>query len=127
MNLRNLPLLALLSLVPITAGAETVRIEAGRDATLVEHPDGALANGSGPFFFVGRTGQGQNSLRRSLLWFDVAAALGPGGTRDSVPPGIAFRSHQRRRRPRNVDFVAQYLACTCPCQRFGVVLTADAT
>ena len=84
MNLRNLTLLALLSLLPITAAAETVRIEAGRDATLVEHPDGALANGSGPFFFVGRTGQGQNSLRRGLLWFDVAGALPEAAIVESV-------------------------------------------
>jgi len=75
MSLRNLTLLTLLSVLPITADAETVRIEADRDATLVEHPDGALANGSGPFLFVGRTAQGQNSVRRTLLWFDVAAAL----------------------------------------------------
>jgi hypothetical protein len=75
MSLRNLTLLTLLSVMPATAYAETVRIEADRDATLVEDPDGALANGSGPFFFVGRTGQGQNSLRRTLLRFDVAGAL----------------------------------------------------
>jgi hypothetical protein len=75
MSLRDLTLLALLCSVPATAGAETVRIEADRDATLVEHPDGALANGSGPFFFAGRTSQGQNALRRTLLRFDVGAAL----------------------------------------------------
>ena len=75
MKLHALTLLALLSLIPAPVIAETVRIEAGRDATLIEHPDGARANGSGPFFFVGRTSQGQNSVRRTLIWFDVAAAL----------------------------------------------------
>ena len=75
MKLHALTLLALLSLIPAPVIAETVRIEAGRDATLIEHPDGARANGSGPAFFVGRTSQGQNSVRRTLIWFDVAAAL----------------------------------------------------
>ncbi len=67
--------IVLLCIVPAAVAAETVRIEADRDATLVEHPDGALANGSGGFFFVGRTSQRQNSVRRTLLHFDVAAAL----------------------------------------------------
>jgi hypothetical protein len=68
-------LVAVLFLTPAAASAETVYIEADRDATLVEHPDGALANGSGPNLFAGRTSQGQNSTRRALLRFDVAAAL----------------------------------------------------
>ncbi len=75
MKIRNLIVLTLLSIIPALALAETVQIEALRDTTLIEHPDGALANGSGPVFFVGRTAQGQNSVRRALLWFDVAAAL----------------------------------------------------
>jgi hypothetical protein len=62
-------------LAPFLAAADTILIEAGRDATLIEDPDGALANGSGPVFFVGRTNQARNSVRRSLLYFDVAAAL----------------------------------------------------
>jgi hypothetical protein len=74
-SVRNLTLLTLLSVIPATAAAETVRIEADRDATLVEQPDGALANGSGSFFFAGRTSQEQDSIRRALLRFDVAAAL----------------------------------------------------
>jgi hypothetical protein len=68
-------LIVLLCIVPTAVAGETVRIEADRDATLVEHPDGALANGSGNFFFVGRTSQGVTSIRRALLHFDVAAAL----------------------------------------------------
>lgn len=46
-----------------------------RDATLIEHPHGELANGAGPALFVGRTGQSSNGLRRALLHFDVAGAL----------------------------------------------------
>jgi hypothetical protein len=58
-----------------TATAETLFVEAGRDTTLIEEPDGALANGAGPVFFVGRTNQRQNSVRRGLIYFDVAAVL----------------------------------------------------
>jgi hypothetical protein len=69
-----------LLLVPASARAETIFVEAGRDATLIEGPDGALANGSGPVFFVGRTNQSQNGVRRGVIYFDVAAAL-PGHAR----------------------------------------------
>ena len=62
-----------LSLAP--ASAETVLVPADRDTTLIEDPDGALANGAGPAFFVGRTNQGAGSIRRGLVRFDVAAAL----------------------------------------------------
>ena len=75
MNLRSLTLLTLLAVIPVAAAAETVRIEADRDATLIEDPDGARANGSGPAVFVGRTSQAQNGIRRALLYFDVAPAL----------------------------------------------------
>ena len=66
-------LLLLFSAAPATA--ETISVEAARDTTLIEEPDGALANGAGPVFFVGRTNQSQNSVRRGLIYFDVAAAL----------------------------------------------------
>ncbi len=58
-----------------SVGAETVLIEAVADATLIQDPDGALANGSGPVFFVGRNNQRENSVRRSVVRFDVASAL----------------------------------------------------
>jgi hypothetical protein len=73
-GLRMMILLALL-FVGSSVTAETMLIEAGRDTTLIEDPNGALGNGSGPTFFVGRTGQAQNGVRRGLLYFDVAAAL----------------------------------------------------
>jgi hypothetical protein len=53
------------------APAETVTIEATRDATLIEHPAGALANGKGASLFVGRTAQSQNGARRAVLHFDL--------------------------------------------------------
>lgn len=66
------------------ARAETVFVEAGRDATLIEDPDGALANGAGPVFFVGRTNQRQNSVRRALIYFDVAAVVPERAVVESV-------------------------------------------
>lgn len=51
--------------------AETIEIEAARDATLIENPQGMWANGSGPFMFAGRTNQGEGSIRRALLRFDL--------------------------------------------------------
>ncbi|MDX1388093.1 MAG: DNRLRE domain-containing protein [Acidobacteriota bacterium] len=62
--------------------AETVTIEASRDTTLIEEPDGALADGSGPALRVGKTGEG--SVRRALLYFDVASALPPKAIVESV-------------------------------------------
>jgi hypothetical protein len=72
----------LLSLLAAAAGLgraeETVLIEAGRDATLIEDPDGSLANGAGPVLFAGRTNQPQNGVRRALLFFDVASVIPKG-------------------------------------------------
>jgi hypothetical protein len=64
-----------LLLTSAVAAAETILIDAGQDATLIEEPDGALANGAGRVFFVGHTNQRQNGVRRGLIYFDVAAAL----------------------------------------------------
>jgi hypothetical protein len=50
---------------------ETVLLEPVKDNTLIEDPGGALSNGAGPVFFVGRTNQPANSIRRGLLAFDV--------------------------------------------------------
>jgi hypothetical protein len=60
------------------APAETVTLPTLRDASLIESPDGSLANGAGPALFAGRTGQASASRRRALLFFDAAGAL-PGG------------------------------------------------
>ena len=63
---------------PGAALAKTLVLPALRDATLIESADGSLANGSGPYFFAGRTGQTSGSIRRALLAFDVAAQVPPG-------------------------------------------------
>lgn len=72
---RSVAFAAVLLLWVGTAAAETVFVEAGADATLIEEPAGELANGAGPVFFVGRNNQRENSVRRGLVWFDVASAL----------------------------------------------------
>ncbi len=64
----------MLAVAPAPA-AEFVHITAARDATLIEDPAGALANGAGPALFAGRTAQGDTGRRRALLLFDVAAVL----------------------------------------------------
>jgi hypothetical protein len=84
MGAMRIGILLLLLLAPALAHAETVLVDAARDATLIEDPDGALANGSGPVFFVGRNNQRQNSVRRALLYFDVAAALPRNARLESV-------------------------------------------
>jgi hypothetical protein len=64
--------------------AETVTLTATLDATLIEDPDGDIANGSGPAFFAGRTGQSNDSRRRALIFFDVAGTLPPGAWNKST-------------------------------------------
>jgi len=63
---------------------QTITIEATHDATLIEDPDGAFANGSGPALFVGRTSSA--GARRALLSFDVAGAL----PADAIVDGAAL-------------------------------------
>jgi hypothetical protein len=53
---------------------QTVELTPARDTTLIESPAGALANGTGPALFVGRTRQPTNSRRRALVVFDVSTA-----------------------------------------------------
>jgi hypothetical protein len=58
---------------------ETLVLEAVRDNTLIEDPGGALSNGAGPVFFVGRTRQPANSIRRGLIAFAFDPATVPAG------------------------------------------------
>ena len=62
------------------AFAELAFVRPCRDATLIEDPAGALANGAGPAIFSGRINSVSRSIRRALLAFDVAAAVPPGST-----------------------------------------------
>ncbi len=67
------------------AGASEVLVLAPvQDATLIQHPDGALANGAGPVLFAGRTSQAFNGVRRGLIAFDVSGALPAAALIESV-------------------------------------------
>ena len=72
---RYLLVIFLLVMLPLSAQAETVYIQADRDNTLFEDPNGESSNGSGPGFFVGRAAAGGASpytIRRGVIHFDVA-------------------------------------------------------
>jgi hypothetical protein len=71
-------------LISLPASADTVYVEASRDNTLIEDPDGALSNGAGPAFFAGRTNQLENSIRRGVIHFEVADALPRNAIIESV-------------------------------------------
>jgi hypothetical protein len=72
-------ILALVSLLVGYASAGTVTVVADRDATLIEDPDGTLANGAGPSVFAGRTNASGSGVRRAMLRFDLADVLPRGG------------------------------------------------
>ncbi|MDZ7313002.1 MAG: DNRLRE domain-containing protein [candidate division KSB1 bacterium] len=59
-----------------------ISISASKDNTLYESSTGALSNGKGEYFFVGKTGRGE--IRRALLAFDVAGNIPAGSVIDSV-------------------------------------------
>lgn len=81
---RILTTLLLTCLTALPAFADMVDIPADRDVTLIEDPDGALANGSGLSIFAGRTGQEVGGIRRALIRFDVAANLPENALIDSA-------------------------------------------
>jgi hypothetical protein len=56
----------------LDAAGDTILLRPVRDATLIEHPEGALANGSGPALFAGRVSAPLDSIRRSLIAFDLS-------------------------------------------------------
>jgi hypothetical protein len=52
----------------------------------------------------------------------VLDRAGPTGTRENAPADVAFRLCDSVGAPK-LNFAAQWLACTSPCQRFGPTLT----
>ena len=56
----------------------SVTLNSSKDNTLYEDAGGALSNGAGQYFFVGRTTQGANSIRRGLIAFDFAGSIPAG-------------------------------------------------
>jgi hypothetical protein len=86
-----LALVVAATLLPATPAilAGSVEITPIRDCTLIEDPEGALGNGSGPHLFAGRNSAPSNSIRRALLQFDVAGQI-PSG---SVVTGAVLTLH----------------------------------
>jgi hypothetical protein len=74
----------ILSIGVATVQADEIVIVSGRDNTLYESTDGSNSNGAGTAMFAGRNSQSENSIRRTLLWFDIAGALPSAATIASV-------------------------------------------
>jgi hypothetical protein len=70
--------MALCALLPSLAPAGTAVLQASKDSTLIEEPDGLAANGAGQYIFTGLTVV--NSRRRTVLAFDVAGSIPAGVT-----------------------------------------------
>ena len=77
-------LLALAMVAALPAAAQTISVPADRDATLIESPEGVLANGAGPALFAGRTNQVPGGVRRALLHFTLPALPSDGQGRGLV-------------------------------------------
>ena len=59
-------------------------LAAKKDNTLYEDAAGTLSNGAGEYFFVGKTNQTQNQIRRGLIAFDLAGKIPANAVIDSV-------------------------------------------
>ncbi len=77
----SIPLL-LLALNSIIIAQTEVILQANKDNTLYESTTGALSNGKGAHFFVGKTGG--SSIRRGLLAFDIAGNIESGASIESA-------------------------------------------
>ena len=90
-----LSVLAVEGFLTTATAQETKVLEASKDNILLERTGSGnsksagdssagqsdvLSNGNGPTLFIGRTGQNANSIRRSLIAFDIAGAI-PAGSR----------------------------------------------
>ena len=73
-----------LPLIPMLSTADEVLIEAGADNTLYEDSLGSVSNGSGAIMVAGRTNGEVDSIRRAVLFFDVAGIIPHGAVVESV-------------------------------------------
>ena len=73
-----------LPLIPILSSADEALIEAGADNTLYEDSLGSVSNGSGAIMVAGRTNGEVDSIRRAVLFFDVAGNIPHGAVVESV-------------------------------------------
>jgi hypothetical protein len=71
--------LAALGLNALALGDVAV-LTSGRDNTLYESAAGDISNGAGTGMFAGRSNAEADSIRRGLVWFDVAAQIPAGST-----------------------------------------------
>jgi hypothetical protein len=77
--------MGLLLIVLQPAWGAIVQIEAGKDNTLFEDPNGALSSGIGPNLFTGLSGVfAPEQKKRALVWFNIAGNVPPGSTITSV-------------------------------------------
>jgi hypothetical protein len=67
-----------------TADSQTVVIQAGADNTLYEDAGGSVSNGSGAIMLTGRINADVDSIRRAVLYFDVAGNLPYGAEVEEV-------------------------------------------
>ncbi|MDJ0658726.1 MAG: DNRLRE domain-containing protein [Crocosphaera sp.] len=74
----------LLCLVTTATAQETKTLIPSKDNTLIEDVTGSLSNGKGQMFFVGRTNQPQDSVRRGIIAFDIAKTIPSGSKITSV-------------------------------------------
>jgi len=86
-SLRSLPLAALLLVVPLietpgfAGSTESVTLVTDRDNTLIEDPASNLSLGTSYYFYVGRVGpNGNGTIRRGVIRFDVESAVPTGAT-----------------------------------------------
>lgn len=73
-----------LPLIPMLSTADEVLIVAGADNTLYEDSLGSVSNGSGAIMVAGRTNGEVDSIRRAVLFFDVAGNIPHGAVVESV-------------------------------------------
>lgn len=77
-------LFVFLPLIPMLSTADEVLIVAGADNTLYEDSLGSVSNGSGAIMVAGRTNGEVDSIRRAVLFFDVAGNIPHGAVVESV-------------------------------------------
>ena len=83
-------LICLFGLPHAAALADVVVINAAADNTLIEDAEGDVSSGGSTGMFVGRNNQPSNSRRRSVILFDIVAAIPAGSTVNSVVLGLSL-------------------------------------
>jgi len=77
---KSIRLLFLVFILPLSirAQTDTIYISSIKDNTLYQDTLGSFSNGSGAYFFAGKTFQAVNNLRRGLVAFDIAGSVPVG-------------------------------------------------